>query len=586
MAQHIPAGAAPLDEFDCRRAVELRPKSAEARFNLARALVSAGNPAEAVEQCSKSLELRSEFRYAARLLASLLQRYALNDEIEISPRGLLAAFRFIDVDRQALCNAAIALLKFSAPLADAVALGNTAGWDAAAAYLIKGKGRKLLQDRLLRAALTHGVNTDVELEFLLTAIRKQILKRREALSARPIYEFVCVLIRQCANNGHVFYVSDEEHALLADLEFDLEEMFSGATATAGNFMLAALYIPLSELIGSSFAARDFGKISPRALRPVIKEHLDALSEETANAASMPQLTPITDETSQRVASQYRTAPYPRWLSLQAPQPGSARARLREYFPEAHLGLIEGTCDVLIAGAGTCQQAIHSAIAYGPESRVLALDLSAPSLAYGARMGPLLGAENLRYTLGDILRLDETDALFDVIECAGVLHHMAAPYDAWRTLLSRLRPGGLMQIGLYSAVSRRDLAALADDPGWPGPQADDDSLRRYRNILMRRSPKEPSAVLPLSIDFFATGDFRDLALHVQEQRCTIPDIRKFLATNGLDFHGFILPVETRDAFANMFADDGMPGTLMHWWEFEQANPRTFDGMYMFWCRKAT
>ncbi len=107
------------------------------------------DPAEAVEQCSRALELQPGLHGAARLLASLMQRYSLNEEIDISPRGLRAAFQFIDVDRQALCNTAIAYLKFRPPLADIVAMGSAEGWDAAANYLLKGKGRKLLQDRLL-----------------------------------------------------------------------------------------------------------------------------------------------------------------------------------------------------------------------------------------------------------------------------------------------------------------------------------------------------------------------------------------------------------------------------------------------------
>lgn len=142
----------------------------------------------------------------------------------------------------------------------------------------------------------------------------------------------------------------------------------------------------------------------------------------------------------------------------------------------------------------------------------------------------------------------------------------------------------MQIGLYSAVARREIEALSDDPAFPGSGASDDALRRYRYALMQRKAGEPGATLTSSIDFFATGDFRDLALHVHEKCCSIPEIRDFMAQNGLDFHGFILPQPVHDAYHAMFPDDAAPGTLDHWWEFEQAYPRTFDGMYMFWCRR--
>ena len=108
------------------------------------------------------------------MLAALLQRYEFSAETDISPRGLQAAFAFANVDRQALCNGALAFLKGRPPLADALARGRADGWDAAAAQLTR-KGSRLLRDRLFAAALTHGVVADIEIELLLTALRRRLL---------------------------------------------------------------------------------------------------------------------------------------------------------------------------------------------------------------------------------------------------------------------------------------------------------------------------------------------------------------------------------------------------------------------------
>ena len=59
----------------------------------------------------------------------------------------------------------------------------------------------------------------------------------------------------------------------------------------------------------------------------------------------------------------------------------------------------------------------------------------------------------------------------------------------------------------------------------------------------------------------------------------------MAANGLEFHGFILPPAVQQAYVDAYPADAMLGTLDHWSEFEQSNPRTFDGMYVFWCRRA-
>lgn len=574
--------AASSELSTCRRRVSARPKSAEARCNLAYALAASDDPAGAVEQSSAALALKPDFRRAARLLASLLQRYRLNAEIDISARGLEAAFAFIDADRQALGNAAIDYLKDHSPLTEALDRGRTAGWDEAARFLLGRAGRKLLRNRLLCAALTHSVNTDIDLEFLLTALRRRFLEARDCLDARPVYEFACVLIRQCQNNGYVFRASEHERSKAAALRFDLDAIFDGDTNDVAEFITAALYRPLHEVVGDAQCARGCDKVLPHALRPVVRDCLDACEEDRRCAEHMPLLSAITDETSLRVAAQYTADPYPQWLSMQAPEPGSAAARLSQHFLRGELDVISEPCNVLIAGAGTCEQAISSAIAYGPQADVLAVDLSASSLAYGARMARSFGAGNLRFAQGDILRLSELNQDFDVVECGGVLHHMEEPFEAWRILVDRLRPGGLMRIGLYSAVSRRNIAALDNDPDWPGPGADDDALRAFRRALMERRPDGPGFELTRSVDFFAKSGFRDLALHVHEQRCTIPEIGDFLRAKGLEFRGFTLPPATLAAYQDRFGEPAVPGRLDRWWAFEQSNPRTFDGMYTFWC----
>ena len=65
---------------------------------------------------------------------------------------------------------------------------------------------------------------------------------------------------------------------------------------------------------------------------------------------------------------------------------------------------------------------------------------------------------------------------------------------------------------------------------------------------------------------------------------IAEIKQFLVAHGLRFHGFRLPEPTLDSFASAFPDDRLPGSLDHWWAFEKDRPRTFDGMYVFWCQK--
>ena len=76
----------------------------------------------------------------------------------------------------------------------------------------------------------------------------------------------------------------------------------------------------------------------------------------------------------------------------------------------------------------------------------------------------------------------TERAFDVITASGVLHHLADPFAAWRVLLSLLRPGGLMFLGLYSEIARREIVAARDFIAERRfcPTADD--IRRCRQEL--------------------------------------------------------------------------------------------------------
>lgn len=92
--------------------------------------------------------------------------------------------------------------------------------------------------------------------------------------------------------------------------------------------------------------------------------------------------------------------------------------------------------------------------------VLAIDLSLSSLSYAARKTQELGLKNIRYAQADILAL-KPSMTFDVIDSSGVLHHLGDPLKGWRNLAGLLRPSGLMHIGLYSAIARKNINALRE-----------------------------------------------------------------------------------------------------------------------------
>ena len=108
------------------------------------------------------------------------------------------------------------------------------------------------------------------------------------------------------------------------------------------------------------------------------------------------------------------------------------------FTEKH----EGDIRCLIAGCGTGHHSIGSAAGI-KNYTITAIDLSSASLAYAKRKTMQLGISNIEYYKKDLLELNKDDfGVFDVIECAGVLHHLKDPRKGLKTLVNLLKPAGV------------------------------------------------------------------------------------------------------------------------------------------------
>jgi 2-polyprenyl-3-methyl-5-hydroxy-6-metoxy-1,4-benzoquinol methylase len=324
---------------------------------------------------------------------------------------------------------------------------------------------------------------------------------------------------------------------------------------------------------------------PDHLTAVLVQQVQEPAIEHDMAAAMPSLTAIEDPVSIKVRDQYEQMPYPRWVkttSLGAPS--AIDWSLRSQFPGVAIQPVQRTnsLDILVAGCGTGQHAIETAQRYDG-ARVLAIDLSRASLGYAARKSRDAQLRNIDYAQADILNLGSLNATFDVIESSGVLHHLGDPEQGWRVLVSLLRPGGAMLVGLYSAAARSDILAaraLIIDRGYQETAAD---IRRCRQELQTFADGTPFKNVTRYNDFFTTAECRDLLFHVQERQFTIPDIKSFLINNGLTFLGFTGAV--RQAYGSRFPDDPTMTDLDRWQAFETENPMAFVNMYQFWVQKA-
>jgi SAM-dependent methyltransferase len=433
---------------------------------------------------------------------------------------------------------------------------------AQACDLIKGAGTGLeamARDELLRTLLCLMPNQDQALEAALMVARRELLSRALAGRDTPL-DFHAALARQCFLNEYVLTVSADEARDAERLRDKVTAALeTGAAIAPAELAALASYEPLRD-------ARLPERSWPDAVTAILIQQLREPAEEKRLAATLPALTPVSDAVSKAVQQQYEENPYPRWVVV-----GPAW--------RVH-GAAREPGDILIAGCGTGRNSIETAQVF-PRARVLAVDLSRASLGHAARKSAEMNLSNIEYAQADLLALGGLERRFDLIEAVGVLHHLADPLAGWKVLLSLLKPGGAMKIGLYSAVARTDLIAARTELKAKGFAPTPDGVREGRRHLMAQPGFGEVVQRP---DFFSVSAARDLLFHAQETYIALPQIATFLRQNELTVVGVDLDAPVLTAYRLRFPEDVTATDLDNWAMFEADNPATFEGMIQFWVRK--
>ena len=292
---------------------------------------------------------------------------------------------------------------------------------------------------------------------------------------------------QFFTNEYVDLQSDEEDRLLKALTLQLQVMMCenasnlhdfeyGLTRTRNVYTLVqAELVKTHDRVRSSMSIRRHPSNTQKTMAGPLYRVLPQKHDRA--------ITPIKDETSQAVRSQYEESPYPRWQTIGLYSPRQYQELLLESFatyepPVGHPVPVQ----VLNAGCGTGRHAIMSATRYS-NCEVLAIDLSLSSLAYAKRSAKELELSNIVFQQADILELGSLNRQFDLIECGGVLHHIADTTAALKVLVDLLRPGGVIMIALYSEIARENVHKCTTLIHENGFSKTADAIRRARQAVI-------------------------------------------------------------------------------------------------------
>ncbi len=560
-----------------QKCISLFPKYPDAYVNMGLALRKQGEIEKSIEAFLIALEINPNHAEAMFNIGVSLKGVVFkkpNSNLQKVITSLL--YKKTYVRPKDITEASISLLKFEPKFYKHLDMQNFSSLDFNFQEVIRDLSKFPLFLKLMSVCPISDTNVEKLLEKLRT---KLLMSINASAFSFEVLNFQSALAHQCHINEYIYNQSDEEEKALNTLEFSVRDSLNNKKQPRPQMILClASYKSLNDYEWSNLF-----KVTNETKDVFTRQYLEP-HQEAILRKNIPLLNKITDKISTKVKEQYELNPYPRWVNLKL---RLKPAPISNIISELQLKIFDNKIrdvkapEILIAGCGTGQHSIGTATRF-KDSQVFAVDLSLSSLGYAKRKTEELGLHNIDYMQADILDLRKLDRQFDIIESAGVIHHMNDPFIAWRILKDCLKPGGLMKIALYSELARQNIVEMRKEISRLGLGSNNLEMKSFRNMLFKSDKNQHKSILN-SNDLYSMSTLKDLLFHVKEHRFTINQIQKCLSDLDLKFCGFEADtIVSNFKLTNPEKEDLY--NLKKWEAYEEKNPNTFKGMYQFWCQK--
>ena len=453
--------------------------------------------------------------------------------------------------------------------------------------------QKALHHPLLIALIRTTMVTNHTLEQVLTILRKALLDyitQHGTEKLEPLRLFIYALADQHFINEYIYNVTEEETKQLATLTEQVQTALDNNDVDWLHVTMLASYAPLFTYEFAEKLTKLAQTTDDQEVAYLIREQVAEPLEEQTIKVEISAFDHLDDEVTQAVKDQYEDLPFPRWKTMLDHEPMSVKEFINIHFKYFDMDSVDANInmeqpDILIAGCGTGQQAVNCRGQFNYGS-LTAIDLSSASLAYAIRKTREKNIHDIDFQHYNILELSNWDRQFDYVECFGVMHHLSNPEQGLENLLSVLKPGGFLMLGLYSKIAREPISAAWDYIAKEGFPSTLQGMRACRQAIFDlpegdkvRLTAEPGSA------FWTASDVRDLIFHENEYQYNLLDIKEMLENYDLEFMGLLdVPLAKTKEYEAIYPGDPDRRSLENWDKFEQDNPILFGNCYKFWIRK--
>jgi SAM-dependent methyltransferase len=216
-------------------------------------------------------------------------------------------------------------------------------------------------------------------------------------------------------------------------------------------------------------------------------------------------------------------------------------------------------DILIAGCGTNQAAVFAYT--NPAAKVVAVDISQPSLNHQQFLKDKYGLHNLELHLLPIEELPTLGLDFDLVVCTGVLMVMADPFAGMKALAECVRRDGAIGIMLYAKTGRIGVELLQSAFRKLGLHQDDASVRVVRELLSLLPMDHPiRSYFKVAPELQYDTALVDTFLIGRERSYGVDECVDLVTSAGLVFQGWFL--KTPYYWHDLLTPAGEFGSLMN------------------------